>query len=283
MDIKNIGNKIGEAGTVVAKQAENALDVIRKIEPEEVLNAAMKAPFVKIDREKFLRKELIKYYPEDVVELAIKKNPAYAGIERWSVGKIAENVIDYETNKVTAISAAAGIPGGVAMLATVPADVTQYFAFLIRVMQQIAYLYGFEEFDFDEDHVSAETMNTMLICLGVMFGVQGANAAVTKLSNAMALKVAKDIMKKPLTKGTVYPTIKKISCALGIKMTKQVFADGASKVIPIIGAAASGGITYMTFKPSSYRLQNEFKSLNISDPQFYKSDIEIDYSSALDF
>lgn len=252
---------------------ENAIEVIKRIEPEEVLSVATKVPFVKIDREKFLRKELIKYYPEEVVKLAIKKNPAYAGIERWSVGKIAEQVIDYETNKVTAISAAAGLPGGVAMLAAVPADMTQYFGFLLRVMQQLAYLYGFEDFDFDENHVSAETMNTLLICLGVMFGVQGANAAATKLADAIAGKVSKDIMKQPLTKGVVYPIIKKISSALGIKMTKQVLADGATKTIPIFGAAASGGITYMTFKKASYRLLNEFKTLKISDPEFYKKEM----------
>lgn len=252
---------------------ENAIKVIKRIEPEEVLSLATKVPFVKIDREKFLRKELMKYYPEEVVKLAIKKNPAYAGIERWPVGKIAEQVIDYETNKVAAISAAAGLPGGVAMLAMVPADMTQYFGFLLRVMRQLAYLYGFEDFDFDENHVSAETMNTLLICLGVMYGVQGANAAVTKLADAIAVKVSKDIMKQPLTKGVVYPIIKKTSSALGIKMTKQVLADGATKVIPIFGAATSGGITYMTFKKASYRLQAQFKTLKISDPEFYKKEM----------
>ena len=40
---------------------ENVIEVIKRIEPEEVLSVATKVPFVKIDREKFLRKELIKY------------------------------------------------------------------------------------------------------------------------------------------------------------------------------------------------------------------------------
>lgn len=60
---------------------ENVIEVIKRIEPEEVLSVATKVPFVKIDREKFLRKELIKYYPEEVVKLAIKKNPAYAALK----------------------------------------------------------------------------------------------------------------------------------------------------------------------------------------------------------
>jgi len=89
----------------------------------------MKVPLVKINREKFLRKELIKYFPEDIVNLSIEKNPAFAGVERERVNKIATHIINFESNKVTAISAAAGIPGGAAMAATIPADLTQYFSF----------------------------------------------------------------------------------------------------------------------------------------------------------
>lgn len=263
--------KVGDVGGAIVNQACGAVDAVKNIEPMDVLNGAMKVPFVKIDRAKFLRKELIKYYPEDQVKLAIEKNPAYAGIERWSVNKIAKSVIGYETKKVSAISVTAGIPGGAAMAATVPADLTQYFGFILRVMQKLAYLYGFDEFEFDEEHVSDETMDNVLVCLGVMFGVQGANVAIAKVADAMAAKVAKDIMKKPLTKGVVYPIIKKIATALGFKMTKQVLADGATKVVPVLGGAASGALTYATFKPSCHRLRKEFMTLNISDPKFYEN------------
>lgn len=268
--------KVGDVGGAVVKQAGGAVEKVKNIDPVDVLNSAMKVPFVKIDRAKFLRKELIKYYPEEQVELAIEKNPAYAGIERWSVNKIAKGVISYETKKVSAISFAAGIPGGAAMAATVPADLTQYFGFILRVMQKLAYLYGFEEFEFDEEYVSDETMDNVLVCLGIMFGVQGANTAISKVADAMAVKVAKDIMKKPLTKGTVYPIIKKIASVLGFKMTKQVLADGASKVVPVVGGVASGALTYATFRPSCHRLRKEFMTLNISDPEFYNRDIIIE-------
>ncbi|MFU7515722.1 hypothetical protein [Clostridium sp. HCS.1] len=53
-------------------------------------------------------------------------------------------------------------------------------------------------------------------------------------------------------------------------MTKDVFAKGISKVVPIVGGAVSGGLTYVTFKSCANKLKNDFKELNLSDPNFYK-------------
>ena len=55
---------------------------------ENVLLTAMRTPGVKINREKFLRKELIKYYAEDIVNEAIKYNPAKAGVSKKTVNKL---------------------------------------------------------------------------------------------------------------------------------------------------------------------------------------------------
>ena len=110
---------------------------------KDVVTQAIKLPGVHIDRRDFLYKELIKYYPEDVVTVAIEKNPAQAGISEKHIKKIADTCISYETSKVTAISAAAGLPGGIAMAATIPGDLVQYFGFMLREAQKLTYLYGF--------------------------------------------------------------------------------------------------------------------------------------------
>ena len=44
------------------------------------------------------------------------------------INLIADSVINYERNCVTGISAALGTPGGVSMVATLPADIIQCFA-----------------------------------------------------------------------------------------------------------------------------------------------------------
>ncbi|MDE7476995.1 MAG: EcsC family protein [Lachnospiraceae bacterium] len=230
----------------------------------------MKLPIAKVDREKFLHKELIRYYSEDVVNIAIKKNPAYAGIEKERINEISKQVINYETNKVSAISFVAGMPGGLAMAATVPADIAQYFGYMIRVMQKLAYLYGFEDFELNEETISDETLNQIMVFLGVMFGVQGANAGVKKIAEAAAKKVSKSLAQKALTKGTVYPVVKKIAQTVGIRMTKQIFAESVSKVVPVIGGVVTGGLSYATFKPCAKKLKNSFKDLYLCDPQYYK-------------
>lgn len=277
--IKSISNKAGKAvkkaGETVANAGANAVDKVKDIQEsltfEEVLGKAIKTPGVRIDREKYLRKQFNGKYSEDVIEKAILNNPAYAGISREDIDKMANSAIKYESSKVTAISAAAGIPGGAAMVATVPADTVQYFGFLLRIMQKLAYLYGFEEFDFsDDDSFDDDTMDEILIFTGVMFGVKNANAAIKVVANTAAQKISKTLARKALTKGAIYPMVKKVALAIGFKMNKQIFADALAKTVPVAGGVISGGLTYATFTPSAKRLKKKMAELNLSDPEFYK-------------
>jgi hypothetical protein len=272
--------EIASKSVYVAKDiVDGTVQAVKKIEvpeitPEDVLLQAVKIPGVKIDRSQFLKKELIKYYSEKDVNLAIDRNPAFAGIEREKINIIASQIIDYETNKVSAISFAAGIPGGFAMAATIPADVAQYFGFMLRVMQKLAYLYGFSDFELDGDSISDSTMNNMLLFLGVMFGVQGAAHGVKIVAETATRKVSTSLAQKALTKGTIYPIVRKVATTLGFKMTKDIFAKGVSKVVPIVGGVVSGGLTYATFKTCANKLKDDFKELKLSDPNFYRA-IEI--------
>lgn len=250
----------------------NPIEVVKDhIDVEKIIRAAFKVPGIKVNREKFLRKELKKYYPEKTVKLAIEKNPAYAGVSKECVQTIAKQVINYETNKVSAISFVAGIPGGVAMAATIPADVTQYFAFLLRGMQKLAYIYGFEDFQLNEDEIDEDTLNKLLIFLGVMFGVQGANTVVKKIAASAASRVTKVVAQKALTKGVIYPIAKKVLQQVGIKLTKQIFANGVGKIIPVAGGVICGGLSYVSFKPCLKKLKSSFEELQLWDPDYYKS------------
>ncbi len=241
---------------------------------EKVLALAMKTPGVKINRASFLRKELSKYYPTEIVEQAIQFNPARAGVEKQCINTISKQIIQYETNKVTAISVATSLPSSLApplMVGAATADITSYFAFILRAVQELAYLYGFEEFDLNEDSINVDTMNTLLIFFGVMFGVQGAAVGLKKLADLMAQHVAKSLAKKALTKGAIYPVVKQIAKAIGIRMTTQIFSDSVASAIPLIGSALSGGLTYAMFKPCCNRLRKSLMNYNLCDPDYYKN------------
>jgi len=238
---------------------------------EKVLRAAMEFPGVRINRANFLKRELSKYYDQDVVVKAIETNPAQAGISIKELDRIAKACINNETAKVSALSAAAGLPGGIAMVATVPADMAQFFAHIIRVLQKLVYLYGWQEIFGNEDGLDDETANKLTLFIGVMFGVNAANAAVSKIAFIAAQNVPKKLVQQALTKGTIYPIVKKVAKALGIQMTKAIFAKSVGKAIPVVGAVASGGITYALFKPMSKRLKKYLETLPMASVEFYEA------------
>ena len=243
-------------------------NVKNKITLEKILMMAMHTPGVKINRETFLKKEFRGIYTEEIIEKAVKTNPAKAGIPKTVINEIADRVIKYETHKVTGISVAASIPGGIAAGASVTADTVSYFSFIIRTVQELAYLYGFEDFELNENNVDSGTMDLLLIFMGTMFGVQGASGALKKVADMMRVNMAKKLTNKALTKGTVYPIVKKVATKVGARMTKQIFADSVASVIPVIGGVLSGGLTYAMFKPGCVRLRNHLMSFDLCDSDY---------------
>jgi hypothetical protein len=157
------------------------------------------------------------------------------------------------------------------MAATIPADTAQFFAHIIRVLQKLAYLYGWQEmFKGDNDEFDDETSNQLILFIGVMFGVNAANVAVSKIATLAAQNVPKQLMRQALTHGTLYPLLKQICKAIGIKMTKPILAKTVGKIIPVAGAVVSGGLTFAFFKPMSSRLKKYLSTLPMADVNFYK-------------
>ncbi|MFE2099087.1 hypothetical protein [Streptomyces sp. NPDC059468] len=232
-----------------------------------VLLAAAKLPGVRIHREAYLRTALARHCTEEEIRRAIEETPAAAGITVDVLEKAANDSIRYETAKVSALSAAAGIPGILALPATVPADLAQYVGHMLRIAQKLAYLYSWPELFSDEgDDVDDATVGVLTLFFGVMFGTQSANAAVGKVAGMMSEQVAKKLPQKALTKGVVYPIVKKVAAYIGVKMTKESFAKAVSKAIPLVGAAVSGGLTFATYLPMAKRLKKHLAGLPLADP-----------------
>lgn len=197
----------------------------------------------------------------------MEETPAAAGIPLDVLDRVANESIRYETAKVSALSAAAGIPGFIAMPATVPADLAQYVGHMLRIAQKLAYLYSWPDlFSVDNDDLDDATKGVLTLFFGVMFGTQSANVAVGKVAEAMAEQVAKKLPQRALTQGVVYPIVKKVAAHLGVKMTKQTFANSVSKAIPLVGAAVSGGLTFATFRPMARRLKTHLSGLELAEP-----------------
>jgi hypothetical protein len=86
----------------------------------QVLETAAKLPGVRINRAAYLRTALRRHCTEEQIERAIAETPAAAGIPLGVIADVANTSIKYETSKVTGLSTLAGLPGGFAMLGTIP-------------------------------------------------------------------------------------------------------------------------------------------------------------------
>lgn len=284
--IENTGNEVKKAvskGKDIVFDSKDkvfdALDINKdgRVDTEDIIVLGLRIPGVHIDREEFLRKQFMKNYANDVIQDAVKFNPAHAGITVEEIDNIADQVIQYERNCVSGISLALGAPGGVAMVATLPTDITQYYGYMLRVIQKLLYLYGFPKINVENGvNIDDETMNLITLCLGVMYGVEGSVASIKILSNALGKGVEKKLLQKALTKGTFYPIVKKISRWVSVCMTKQVFAGFFRKAIPVVGGVVGGGITYLSFKPCCDNLKKSLQDTALCNPSSRKSFDEFD-------
>lgn len=279
---KETAKKVGEGVKGTASKTKNEIvqtldqDGDGNIDSTDIILISLKIPGVRVDREKFLRKEFMNHCDPKVIDKAIEQTPAAAGIDPELIEKLVDDTIKFERNAASGISAALGMPGGVAMVATIPADIAQYYGYLLRAAQKMMYLYGFPELEISEDGVNIDTatINSLTICLGIMYGVANANIAIKAMAKALATGVEKELLKKALTKGTIYPIVKSIAKWFGVRMTKKAFAGFFKKVIPVAGGIIGGGITFASFKPCCNKLRATLKDTKLSNPNYKENEDE---------
>lgn len=243
---------------------------------ELVIANALKIPGVKVNRKEFLVKTFGDKLSSDKIPILIDKGPQEVGIGNDKINRMAKSLVNKRTLQSSGTSFAAGLPGGWAMAATIPADTLQFFGVALRLSQELAYMFGYRDF-WDDDELDLERVRSELILfLGVMFGVGGAASTLKVVSSKMAQQALKKLPQKALTKTFYYPIVKKIATLIGVKMTKDIFAKGVSKVIPVVGGVVSGGLTYTSMTKMGNRLRNTmYDSLNYSTQEFQKDMDEI--------
>ena len=225
----------------------------KKLDLTSVITTAIQMPGVKVTRNTFL-KEQFKDLPPSMIELILKKGPVAAGCSREVLKKKANRIVKERTAISTGASFVAGLPGGIAMAATIPADILQFYGVALRMAQELVYLYGEEDMWCDAAPDPEKITNQLILYCGVMLGVSGAAQTVRIMSGALAKQVAKKLPQKALTKTFYYPVVKSILKFFGVSVTKSTFAKGVSKVIPIVGGVVSGGITWVSMTPMGNRL-----------------------------
>ncbi len=223
---------------------------------ETIIQNAVQIPGIKVSRTKFLS-EIFGDSSHSMEEI-LREGPVNAGVMREELQRIAMKLIVKRTSQSSAASFVAGIPGGWAMAATIPADIMQFFGMSLRLAQEISYLYGAEDLWRDGAVDEERVRNQLILYCGVMFGVSSAISGLRVVTLQMTKTVAKKLPEKALTKTFWYPIVKRIGAALSVKVTKTTFANGLSKVVPIIGGVISGTLNFVSMMPMATRLQSTF-------------------------
>ena len=244
---------------------------------EEIISKSVQIPGVKVDRNKFLAEEFSLYYKD--LEVIIDKGPVGTGMEREKLDEIASKLILKRTSQSSVASFVAGLPGGLAMAATIPADVLQFFGMALRLAQELSYIYGAGDIwcngKVDDDKVK----NQLILYCGVMFGVSGAVSGVRVLSTQVAKTTLKKLPQKALTKTFWYPILKKIASKIGVKVTKTTLASGVSKAVPVVGGIISGSLNFASMMPMANRLK---ETLDKACFEYTDEEFNIDIQNVID-
>ena len=239
----------------------------------KVLQQVVKLPVVKVNREKFLVEKFSKELDKKDIAKLLEQGPPSL-LPQKTLDRVARSCIKDNVLRASGTSVLAGLPGGILMALTIPTDVAQFYAFSLKLAQELGYIYGFNDLWASRNDLSEEAKNTLLLYLGVMFGVNGAGALLRSSGVTVAKHVMTTVPQKALTKTLWYPILKKVLKIFGVNLTKGGLAKGMGKFIPILGGIISGGLTFATMKPMGESLQQELSKLVNYNEEQYQEDIE---------
>lgn len=220
----------------------------------QLMSAAISMPGVKVNREKFLRKELKSYCTNEKIQIAIKEKPIKV-LAPHVIDDLASSCINWHSLKVTGISAATGLGG----FATIPADIVQYYWHVFVLCQKLAYLYGYPDLCDEEGNITEASQNMLTLFVGIMMGASAAGEGLKYITEQIVKQSVKRLPEMAIAKTVYYPIIRQVAKWIGVKLTKDTVAKGVGKALPVLGGIISGTLTLVTFKPGAEKLR---KSLN---------------------
>lgn len=225
----------------------------------KILNTVLKMPGVKVDRVGFLRHELRPYCNQSRLQMLGSVRP-YTVVSEQVIDKLARQCVRHHVTVVTATSTVVGLPGGLAMAATLPADLTQYFYHVFVLSQKLAYLYGYPDFCDDDGELNDVAIDLLTIFMGVMMGAPVAEKGLGELSKAVAENAVTRLPRVALTKTALVPIVAQLTKMIGTRLSKDSLTKSVGRFIPVAGGLFTGGLTLYTFRRGANRLRRQLSA-----------------------
>jgi len=180
---------------------------------------------------------------EELAEEYLQKEP--------DVKKAAKKMLKYQIAKCTTSGFIAGFGGAVAMIATVPANISSVLYVQMRMIACTAYMAGF---DLNDDQVqtfvyaclAGVSVNEIVKKFGINFGQKMAKVGINKIPGKVLVK---------------------INQRLGFRFATKFGEKGLvnlGKLIPIAGSVVSGGLDFVETKIIADRAYKMFIEKNFT-------------------
>lgn len=233
----------------------------------------LRIPGAKINRNDFLRESFANWYGHDTDEPARIIVSPLEIIPIAEIERQARKVIRGHTTKVTTLSTLTGLPGGLAMLASIPADLVNYYYHVVTVGQKLAYLYGYPDLLDAEGGITDDGMLVLTVFIGAMNSVEEANAVVTELtaevmmvSTQFADKTATKVARNILSKQVIGQSVEVIAKRLGLEISARTGGRALAKAVPLLSGAISGALTFQSYSKQTRRLHRLLRSRVQNNP-----------------
>ena len=263
------GDLFGQVVDATKGALDNATDAYRETFDQfkstlpafdDIVAQAIRLPGTSVNRADYLTEVVGAKHAPLIVHASVETTPRQAGLTPREIEKIAKKSLGRDGRRTTALSFAAGIPGGVAGAVTIPADLVQFYGYLIRAIQKLTYLYGWRDLvHIDANQADVATAAALVIMLGVMSKVGRADDALARLARLRASGADDTRLRTALAARAMQEEVNAISSELTKRLAHRLTGQVAGKAVPIVGGIVSGFITGSGFDEMAKRLLAQLK------------------------
>lgn len=160
--------------------------------------------------------------------------------------KLANRFIDSNRLMATGSGALMGFPGGLLMLATIPADISALTYYAFRTISGIAQSYGFE----------TRSEEGRAIALLLFAGASGIESIEIAGSQVLLSSLSRNILSKPYRDFVTKELVKRIA----MELSKSIARQGASRIVPVLGSVVGGTANYIFMSNLAERSKKYYRA-----------------------
>ncbi len=272
-NIKNVTEKITDTGKKLQhrykRYADKRNDPDISFSDEAIIETVIQIPTVRIDRNTFLS-EQFRAVENSQSKTIFEKGPVEAGCDR---GELKKKATALAQKRITQ-TLLADIPDEFIKKTAVPYETLLFYSSAVQHIQEIAYLYGENDFWNTGESETERTVGRLHLYYSVMTGSGKAEKALKLLSSSVTSKSFNKLTENFLEK-TVYQSVFRPDAkVLKIKTPKTVFRKIVSGTGPAFSNALSDGISMTKLLPMAGRL---IKTLDEAQFAYSAADFEADW------